>query len=102
MNKNKYMQKAILLSYISSLCFIWPNLNELIRYCNDFIIRKSSLIFGLTGSIMFTVLYIIIFNNEASIGKMKKSVKNFIIGFIPVFISLLFNIITYIYLSSKI
>lgn len=102
MKEDKYLRNFILVCYIVSLACIFPALFELIGYWNDQIIKKSMLTLFLVWGILWVLAYIFTFVNDVSVGRIKKSPKIFIIGFVPVLITSIFNISVYFYLSPKI
>ena len=98
--KKNYMLKFILINYGVSLITMYIGLNELIRYKAGYVVRSWPLSLALLGSIVFVFFYIVTFRDEVELGKMKKSVAYFIIGFAPILGSFIFNIINYISLSK--
>ena len=102
MKKERYMLKFVFIVYGVSLVITSFGLIELMQYMNDTVISKRPLLLGVIGSVLLLLLYISTFIDEVKLGKMKKSALNFIIGFIPVLSTVIFNIVIYIFLNSQI
>lgn len=102
MKKDRYMLKYALTMYGVSLLTIGIGLNELIKYRNNAVMSKTSLEVGLAFSIVFLFLHVVIFRDEVELGKMKKSMRNFVIGFAPALTSVIFNLFNFIFLIDKI
>ena len=100
MKKDKCNRNLIITSCIaSSACFL-IGLMKLIQYLLDFSIQGNTLLLCPMSGISITVFYILLFRDEISMGKSGK--KSFILGFIPVLITLIFNVSVYLFLKAKI
>ena len=52
--------------------------------------------------VILMFLYVVTFKDEVDMGRMEKGLKNFIVGFIPILCTLIFNVAVYLYLVPKI